>query len=314
MADVSAGSGDREVEIATLTFECRLAVEAAVTGTKRLETLPACPQVKAELGGILKILEQMADAFEDLHGALQRYITPRGDRPVNNASSPATGDLEQIAAAIGRSPPASYVTQTDFLHRLANESNIPREASLWLEGRTAPKRMFNSGAQAGAFTQDDLQDLFEMREVFEPIACGIAAEAMSDEEIDWLESAVEHTLKTPEIGIAGSPRDRHNDFHLHIIVGSRNAALIEVLCDNLYYKMHSFSDYFALPGDWMGAALPGRRAIVAALRARNPALAASEMKRHLAYARASTRWLGKPGLARKVEDLAAYRRLKRKWQ
>lgn len=313
MADVSAGAEDREVEIAALTFECRLAVEAAVIGTKRLETLPAPPKVKAELDGILKVLEQMADAFEDLHGALQRYIVPRGDQPANNTAGPASGDLEQIASAIRRTPPSAYVKETDFVYRLGNDRNIPRDAALWLEGRGLTKRIFNGSAHARTFTPDDLQDLFEVREVFEPIACGLAAEAMSDEEIAWLESAVEHSTKMPDMRVPGSPNDRHNDFHLHIIVGSRNAALIDMLCENLYYKMHFFSDYFTLPADWLGAALPGRRAIVAALRARDSALATSEMKRHLAYTRASTRWLGKPGPARKVEDLAAYRRFKRKW-
>jgi DNA-binding GntR family transcriptional regulator len=313
MADVSAGAEDREVEIAALTFECRLAVEAAVIGTKRLETLPASSKVKAELDGILKILEQMADVFEDLHGALQRYIAPRDDQPASSAAGPGNGDLEQIAAAIRRATPSACLKETDFVHRLGDDRDIPRDAALWLEGRGLAKRIFNGGAHARAFTPDDLQDLFEVREVFEPIACGLAAETMSDEEIDWLESALENAVRTPDMRVPGSPNDRHNDFHLHIIVGSRNAALIDMLCDNLYYKMHFFSDYFTLPADWRGAALPGRRGIVAALRARDAALAASEMKRHLAYTRASTRWLGKPAPARKVEDLAAYRRSKNKW-
>jgi DNA-binding GntR family transcriptional regulator len=312
MADVSTGARDREVEIAALTFECRLAVEAAVVGTRRLETLPASPSVKAELDGILKILEQMADAFADLHGALQRYISPSSDHSADDAVGPESGDLEQIATAIKHSPQSAYVKETDFACRLGNDRNIPRDAAIWLEGRGLVKRVFNSGIRAKTFTMEDLQDLFEVREVFEPIACGLAAAAMSDEEIDWLESAVEHSVKIPDMRVLGGPNDRHNDFHLHVIVGSKNAALIDMLCDNLYYKIHFFSDYFTLPVDWLAAALPGRRDIVAALRARDTALAASEMKRHLAYTRASTKWLGKPGRVDKVEDLAAYRRFKSK--
>src|SRR5688572_27426195 len=120
MADVSAGAEDREVEIAALTFECRLAVEAAVIGTKRLETLPTSSKVKAELDGILKILEQMADAFEDLHGALQRHIKPRGDQPASSAAGSDKGDLEQIAAAIRRATPSACVKETDLVCRLGN--------------------------------------------------------------------------------------------------------------------------------------------------------------------------------------------------
>jgi DNA-binding GntR family transcriptional regulator len=269
--------------------------------------------IRAELDGILKILEQMADAFEDLHGALQRYIAPRGDPGEHEADCAAGSDLEEIASAIKHPPSYAYVKESDFICRLGSDRNIPRDAASWLEGRGLVKRILSSGVRAQKFTPEDLQDLFEVREVFEPIACGLAAQAMSDEEIDWLENAVEHSVKMPDLRVLGSPNDRHNDFHLHIIIGSKNAALIDMLCDNLYYKMNFFSAYFTLPQDWLGAALPGRRDIVAALRARDTALAASEMKRHLAYTRASTRWLGRPGPDRKVEDLAAYRRFKQKW-
>jgi DNA-binding GntR family transcriptional regulator len=297
-----SAAGDREAEIAVLTFECRLAVEAAVTGTRRLETLPTEPALKAELAGIVKLLEQIADAFEDLHGALQRFTQPFEAAQMESDETKSGAKDHPALPACAR--------DADFTYRFGNERHLVQDAAIWAEGRSIVQRILDTDIRAKPFSRNDLQDLFEVREVFEPIACGLASKAMSDEEIDWLARSLEQSLRVPDLGARS---DRHNDFHLHIIVGSKNASLIDMLCDNLYYKIQFFSDHFSLPENWLQMALPGRRAIVEALRARDTALAASEMKRHLAFTRASTAWLGAPEPSRKVEDLAAYRRYKRKW-
>src|SRR5262245_18861375 len=90
---------DQEVEIAALTFECRLAVEAAVLRTRRLEHMPASPTLRAEIDRVGKILEQMADAFEHLHGAITRLICPGGRFPKSELPAASHKDIEEIGAA-----------------------------------------------------------------------------------------------------------------------------------------------------------------------------------------------------------------------
>jgi GntR family hexuronate regulon transcriptional repressor len=303
---------DQEVEIAALTFECRLAVEAAVMRTKQMERIPASPTMRAELDRVGKILEQMADAFEHLHGAITRLVYPRCGFAQAELPAASHRDIEEIGAAIlaADRPLGGYAEEAELARSLRKGRSVVRDAAIWLEGRGLVKRMGDHGVRPNSFTETDLRELFEIREVFEPIACGLAAAAMSEEEIACLESEIE-----PRSHLGRGPNEEaghsYNDFHIQIILGSKNTSLIELLSDNLHYKIRFYRDSFGLRPDWHETAIEERRQIVDALARRDGGAAAEAMRHHLASTRAATVWTGKLMDSCKVEDFAAHRRARR---
>jgi DNA-binding GntR family transcriptional regulator len=303
---------DQEVEIAALTFECRLAVEAAVLRTKRLERIPASPTLKAELERIIDILDQMASAFEDLHGAITRFLCPQDALAPVDLPSASHRDIEEVGAAILQAsrPAGGYIEEADLAVRLGKDRSIVRNAAVWLESRGLIKRIGEFGLSAHVFTRDDLRDVFEIREVFEPIACRLAATAISEEELNSLSHSVDQQGKpvAAEAAPSGHP---YNDFHIQVILASRNPSLIEVLCDNLHYKLRFYRDSFAVTPDWLEGASQERRRIVDALRAKDAELAAAEMRQHLVSTRKATVWAEDAVQSCTIEDLDAYRKARR---
>jgi DNA-binding GntR family transcriptional regulator len=261
---------------------------------------------------VVKILEQMAEAFEGLHGAITRLLCPQGQFPQAELPAASHRDIEEIGAAIlgAKRPLGDYVDEADLARSLGKEHSIVRDASIWLEGRGLVRRMGDLGVRANGFSETDLCDLFEIREVFEPIACGLAAAAMSEEEINCLRNALDRQAACSASG-QRQARYPHDDFHIQIILGSKNTSLIELLCDNLHYKLRFYRDYFCLPSDWLKTAFEERKQIVETLAEHDASKAAAAMREHLATTRKATVWIGKAAESGKIEDLASHRRARR---
>jgi DNA-binding GntR family transcriptional regulator len=306
---------DGETEVATLIFECRLAVEAAVVGARRLRRLPPTPMLEAEIDRLSTLLEQTADALQDLHKAIDR------DQDVASQTEPITAcpsDLEEIGAAIMRAeiPAGGFIREDDLADSLGKELSIVREAAIWLEGRGVVERVYGIGLRPSDFSLADLRDIFEIREILEPIACAQAAEAMSDDEKYAVVSALERYSQPSQ---ACRPRHldeeefpfQHDNFCCRIIRGSKNTALIELLCNTLHYRLWFYSSFFRQISGGEAAALAEQKRVAAALRAGDAALSVAEMRRYLANARARTTWVGKPDRYCNVEDLGAYRESRR---
>jgi hypothetical protein len=73
----SAGNEDLRVEVSTLLFELRLAIEATIAGIKRIMTRPAGAAVSGELGILLKLVEQGAESLAMLDDVLERFLRRR---------------------------------------------------------------------------------------------------------------------------------------------------------------------------------------------------------------------------------------------
>lgn len=316
MVDTTGPSvGDHEVEIAALTFECRLAVEAAVVRTRQLNHMSASPALKAELDRVISIMEQMADAFQSLNGAITRLININGHAAIHDLPATSHRDIDEIGAAILRAndPFGGYIEEAQLARSLGKEHRVVRDAAIWLEGRGLVKRMGDLGVKANSFTQNDLHELLEIWEVFEPIACGIAAAAISNDEIDSLRASLSPRTAT-EARLQRNSGHLHQDFHIQVILGSKNSSLIELLCDTLHYKLRFYRESFRLAPVWHEKALGERRAILDALAARDGNAAAAAMRQHLATTCACITWIERaegdaPGC--KIEDLATYRRTRR---
>lgn len=73
----SGNDDDLRVECATVLFELRIAIEASIAGIKRIATRPAAAPLQGELGILLRLIEQGAEALNILDGVLECVLRPR---------------------------------------------------------------------------------------------------------------------------------------------------------------------------------------------------------------------------------------------
>ncbi len=312
---------DGEIEIATLIFECRLSVEAAVRSAAALQEITSPTDLKTVAVSLPAVLEQTAEALEALHRAILRM--QRQQRQSETRRSPqhrrpsGLSDIEEIGEAISAAALVAEeaVREEDLARRLGKDRAVVRVAAIWLEGRGVVERIGGVGIRAAQFSQADLDNIFEIREMLEPTACAQAALAMDAREKSALAAWIDDDMHGEEddAGVGGGalPARRHEDFYLRIIQGSKNPSLIELLCDKLHYRLGFHRSMFRQPAEHATLARAEQKRIVAALMAGDAARSAREMRHHLVNARARTVWVGRSERPGNVANLEAWRRARR---
>ena len=196
---------------------------------------------------------------------------------------------ERIEAAIisGALEPGSRISEQALAASLGVSRGPLREAIRRLEGRKLLERTPNIGVRVAALSLKDLNEILQVREALESLACALAARNMTDVEIATLASLLDShgKQKSVQAGTGYYQESKDFDFHFRIVTGSRNDRLIHMLCGDLYYLLRVYRYKSSTkPGRAM-AALNEHRAIVAALAARDPAKAEQKMREHLRNAR-----------------------------
>src|SRR3712207_6589484 len=141
---------------------------------------------------------------------------------------------ERLEAAIisGELAPGSKLSEQALAKSLGVSRGPLREAIRRLEGRKLLQRTPNIGVRVAALSIADLSDILVIREALEGIACGLAAQRMTDEEIAGLQALLkEHgSRKSIQVGTGYYQESKDFDFHFRIVKGSRNERLIQMLC------------------------------------------------------------------------------------
>lgn len=287
---------DVEIEVASLVFECRLSVEAALQEARGLARTRASVR-PSDLEALARLLDQAGEALEALHrtiaadqGRVRSFALPQ----------PSVSDLEEIGAAVMRASLSAdeFVRESDLALLLGKKLSVVREAALLLQGRGIVERIGGVSIRPKPFSHADLREIFELREALEPFACEQAALMMSDDDKQALVDAVEQDENLCYRQGQGHAEDpilfRYDSFCCRIIRASGNAPLIEILCDTVHYRLWLHSSFFyPIPGS-EAAARAERRRIASALLVGDAALSAAEMKQHLVNTLERTRWIGKP--------------------
>jgi DNA-binding GntR family transcriptional regulator len=128
-----------------------------------------------------------------------------------------------------------------------------------------------------------------MREALEGMACRLAATTMSDQEIATLSALLEEHgrskgVRTGSDYYQGSAND---DFHFCIVQSSDNTRLIKALCKDLYYQIRIYRYRSSVSPGRARAAFDEHKAIVKALRTRDPDRAEAAMRKHVSRAQAN---------------------------
>lgn len=201
--------------------------------------------------------------------------------------------LDRIVEAIvtGEIAPGAPISENDVALRFGVSRGPAREALFRLEGKGLVTRAAHHGARVVDLTLADLRALFELREAVECMAARLAAERMTDAEIDALEAALGRDAAALEAASGQSYYQAagDNDFHFAIAAASHNPRLLRALADDLYDVMRVYRFRSSARPGRAPEALAEHRAILAALRRRDGAAAESAMRAHIRASWENTR-------------------------
>lgn len=196
---------------------------------------------------------------------------------------------EEIVTAIvkGEMPPGYKISEPELARTYGISRGPLREAMRRLEGLRLIERKPHIGARVVKLTANELVEIYRVREALEGMACRLAAEFMTEAEIQGLRDLLdEHERTVEELeGRAYFQKEGDLDFHFRIVQGSKNAKLLEILGSDLYHLVRMYRYQFSVSSSRPKRALKEHRQIVDAIDARDPELAELLMRRHISAAR-----------------------------
>jgi len=190
----------------------------------------------------------------------------------------------------GEFPPGAPLSELEIAAKLGISRAPAREAIYRLEARGLVRRSPHLGARVVELSLADLRELFEVREALEGMACRLACEKMSNDDLDALAKSLTTHSQQPDLaaGSAYYQSGGDNDFHFRIAHSSGNARLVRALCEDLYHVMRIYRFRSSTQPGRARQALSEHKAIVAALRARDPETAEARMRAHIRQSWSST--------------------------
>jgi DNA-binding GntR family transcriptional regulator len=223
-------------------------------------------------------------------------MSTQPDPNFSGARSTSLGEsiLKELLKRIydGRLAPGAEINEAAIAEEFEVSRGPVREAVRRLQGIQLISREPYMKARVVMLTQDAARELFEMRMALEGIACRLAAERMSDEEIQGLLRELEvdrqRTLGSGEPGQPGEPGEpgapKVFDFHERIVRGSRNSRIVDALCGDLYHLLRIYRRRSGAVKERKSQAYAEHWQIVRAMQARDGDLAESLMRSHVTRA------------------------------
>ena len=187
------------------------------------------------------------------------------------------------AIVVGEIAAGSPISENDIALRFGVSRGPAREAIFRLEAKGLATRAAHFGARVVDLTLEDLRSLFELREALEGMACRLAAERITDAQVEALDRSLGRHAEQPEIASGQSyyQPGGDQDFHLGSAAASQNQRLFSVLSQDLYEVMRLYRFRSSLRPGRAIEALNEHRTIVACLAARDPAKAEDAMRAHI---------------------------------
>jgi len=152
-----------------------------------------------------------------------------------------------------------------------------------LQGIQLVSREPYTKARVVSFSSAEILELFQMRGALEGLACRLAAERMSDEEIAQLSNDLE-TSRRAKFGQGDGSPAKDFDFHERIVRASHNNRIIKALCGDLYHLLRIYRRRSGAVPERGDLAYSEHWQILRAIKARDGELAESIMRSHVARA------------------------------
>jgi DNA-binding GntR family transcriptional regulator len=212
-------------------------------------------------------------------------IAPEPELPASKAGPLAQTILNELLQRIydGRLGAGAEINEAAIADEFKVSRGPVREAVRHLQGIQLISREPYLKSRVVTLTQDAARELFEMRMALEGVACRLAAERMTPEEIHELLRELEmDRQRALGSGEPGAPRVF--DFHERIVRASRNNRIIDALCGDLYHLLRIYRRRSGAVPERKSQAYAEHWQIVRALKARDGDLAESLMRSHVARA------------------------------
>ena len=193
--------------------------------------------------------------------------------------------FSELSTAIvrGELAPGEKLSEQALVTRYGGSRAPIREAIQKLEARNLVVRVPHAGARVVSLSLEELRDIYEVRLELESMACRLAAERMTDEEVADLESLLAEHARSIEAdqGLSYYQKSGNLDFHYRIIEGSNNGRLHQMLCGDLYHIIRMYRYRTSTSTERPLLALKEHQRIVEAIKGRDPQLAELLMRRHI---------------------------------
>ena len=196
-------------------------------------------------------------------------------------------DALQTAIVTGDLKPGEKIREPELAGRFGVSRGPLRDALRRLEARHLVITTPNTGARVVSLSPRKLVELYEVREALEGMTCRLAAQNMSDNDIDELGKLLDrHEADIAEQdGAAYFRQEGDLDFHFRIADGCGNALLRSALCEDHYQLMRLYRYKFSNRAGRARRALAEHRLILDAIRERDAEHAELMMRRHIRNAR-----------------------------
>ncbi|WP_199609518.1 GntR family transcriptional regulator [Flocculibacter collagenilyticus] len=179
----------------------------------------------------------------------------------------------------------SKLSETEMSTKYAVSRAVIREAINRLESCHLVERKANVGARVVALSPEGLVELYQVRESLEGMAARLAAQNMTDEEINNLNTLLHSHSQKVKQGDSYYQEAGDVDFHYRIILGSKNNHLITVLTEGLYHLVRMYRVQLGMAGPRVTTAFDEHKHIVQAISNRDAELAELLMRRHILYSK-----------------------------
>ena len=208
-------------------------------------------------------------------------MTYLDEQPVTNADKVFIELRNSIVE--GEVKAGSKLSETELSTRFSVSRAVIREAINRLNACRLIQHQANKGARVIQLTTEGLLELYQIREALEGKAAYLAAQQMSDEEINALQDLLTEHSKTIKGEQSYYQKAGPVDFHYRIILGSNNKHLISMLLNDIYHLVRMYRVQLGMIGPRISSAFDEHQHIVKAIRDRDADLAEILMRRHINY-------------------------------
>ncbi|MCU7919232.1 MAG: GntR family transcriptional regulator [Candidatus Thiodiazotropha sp. (ex Epidulcina cf. delphinae)] len=218
---------------------------------------------------------------------MQNHSASKATDPVSITLTDRLFDTLQRAIVEGEIPSGSKISEPELARRHGVSRGSLREAIGRLEARKLVERKPNLGARVVTLSYEQLIEIFQVREALEGMAARLAAQNMSDQEIEALQALLkEHGQQIEEQhGLAYFQKQGDLDFHYRIVQGSKNHQLIGLLCDDLYHLLRMYRYQFGMRSKRSRQAYDEHHYLLNAIVARDGEMAELLMRQHIRASR-----------------------------
>ena len=140
---------------------------------------------------------------------------------------------------MGELKPGERLMEVKLTKKLGVSRTPVREAIHMLELEGLAKIVPRRGATVSNITEEDLQDVLEVRCALEELAVELACARRSEEDIVSIKKAAKDFIEATRIGNISEMAERDVEFHNHIFSATGNKRLIQ-LVGNLSERMYRY--------------------------------------------------------------------------